>query len=79
MDENVIEKIIEVKEDIAEVKAILSTMANTNTMSIQALESSRSAHKRLDGHDKIIFWGGTTVIGSLVVGSVALLYKNLGG
>jgi hypothetical protein len=65
---------IEVKEDVAEIKGILKTMAHTNETANEALQSSRSAHKRLDKIDKIIFWAGTTIIGAIV-----FLYKNQGG
>lgn len=39
--------IIEMKEDIASIKSILSTMANTNTMALEAVKSAESAHYRI--------------------------------
>lgn len=71
-----IEKIIEMKEDIAAIKSILSTMANTNTMAIEALQSSRSAHERINRIDKIIFWAGTTIIGGLMLGVIAYIIQG---
>lgn len=61
---------MEVKEDIAHIKAILSTMADTNTMAFEALQSTRSAHKRLDKLEKTVNWGMTTVVGTVIIGVV---------
>lgn len=67
--ETKIDILIEDKQDTA---AALK-MAN------EAAISARSAHKRLDRIDKIVFWAATTIIGGLFVGAIALLYSNQGG
>ena len=36
-----------------------------NETATEALEKAKSAHKRLDKIDKIIFWMGTTVVGTI--------------
>lgn len=40
--------IMEMKEDIAGIKATLQTMAETNRLAIEAFQSARSAHHRID-------------------------------
>lgn len=37
-----------------------------------ALQSTQSAHKRIDKIDKIIFWMATSVIGAVIVGIISL-------
>ncbi|WP_336822930.1 hemolysin XhlA family protein [Sporosarcina sp. USHLN248] len=68
--------IIEMKEDIASIKTLLNTMAKTNDTAKEALQSSKSAHHRLDKIDKIIFWSATTIIGTVVIAMIALLWQN---
>ncbi|WP_052476151.1 hypothetical protein [Cohnella kolymensis] len=65
--------IIEMKEDIASIKSTLNTMVNTNTTAMEALQSSRFAHDRLNRIDKIVFWAGTTVVGSIIIALIAFI------
>jgi flagellar motility protein MotE (MotC chaperone) len=46
--------IIEMKEDIAGIKSLLTTMVRTNEVALKALDSSSSAHHRLDKVEKEI-------------------------
>lgn len=46
LDEDV-KMIIDMKEDIAGIKALLTTMVNTNSIALEASQSARSAHYRL--------------------------------
>lgn len=73
---NDMKMIIEMKEDIASIKSILSTMANTNNVALEALQSSKSAHHRLDRIEKIVYWAGTTIIGALIVGAISIFLKG---
>lgn len=66
--------IIGMKEDIASIKSILSTMANTNAVALEAMQSAKAAHHRLDRLEKIVYWAGTTIIGAVILGVVSLLW-----
>lgn len=68
--------IIEMKEDIASIKSILKTMANTNNMALEALQSAKSAHHRLDRIEKIVYWAGTTVIGTVIIGVISFFIER---
>ncbi len=39
----------------------------------EARASTKSAHHRIDRHDKIIFWAGTSIIGSVIVAIMAIV------
>lgn len=41
-----------------------------------AHESTKSAHKRLDKLDKIVWWVATSIIGAVIVGLMALVIKG---
>lgn len=42
----------------------------------KALESTKSAHHRLNKIDKIIWWVSTTIIGAVIVALIALVIKS---
>lgn len=69
----------EILQRLTRVETKLDMQINAKDMAAEALDKAKSAHHRLDRIDKIIFWAGTTVIGSIVVGAIALLYKSKGG
>jgi hypothetical protein len=48
VEKNQMEIIMEMKGDIEGIKSLLSTMVNTNNTAIEALQSARSAHHRID-------------------------------
>lgn len=75
MPEDQSNMMMEMKSDIAHIKAILSTMANTNNVALEALQSAKSAHHRLDRVEKTVYWAGTTVIGAVIVGAVTFFMK----
>lgn len=76
MNENELNMIIEMKEDVASIKTTLSNMKDANSTANEALQSSKSAHHRLDKIDKIVFWSATTVIGAVILGLIALLVNG---
>ena len=47
-------------------------------LAIEAQQSAKSAHLRVDRLDRLVFWMGTTVIGSLIAGAITLLFKFAG-
>lgn len=42
----------------------------------KALESTKSAHHRIDKIDKIIWWASTTIIGAVILALIALVIKT---
>lgn len=77
MPEDQTKTLMEMKSDIAHIKAILSTMANTNNVALEALQSAKSAHHRLDRVEKTVYWAGTTVIGAVVVGIITFFMRSV--
>ncbi|MFC4102899.1 hypothetical protein [Paenibacillus xanthanilyticus] len=72
--------IIEMKTDIASIKTILSTMANTNAMALEAVQSAKSAHLRigeLNEEIKEIRTGQRWLIGT-TISAVALFVAAVG-
>lgn len=49
---------------------------NAQDTADKALESTKSAHHRLDKIDKIIWWVSTTIIGAVIVALLALVIKT---
>lgn len=76
MPDDATKMMMEVKSDIAHIKAILSTMANTNSIALEAVQSAKSAHHRLDRIEKTVYWAGTTIIGAVIVGIVTFFMKG---
>lgn len=72
------ERLIRIEENVKtvnEVKREVDLMA----LKVQAVEeSTKSAHKRMDKVDKIVFWVGTLIIGAVILAvlSVVLINKN---
>lgn len=42
----------------------------------ESLASTKSAHKRLDKMDKIIWWASTTIIGAVILALLAMVLKT---
>ncbi|WP_342505602.1 hemolysin XhlA family protein [Sporosarcina sp. FSL K6-2383] len=76
MAEDDMKMIIEMKEDIASIKTLLSTMNKTNDTAMEAAQSAKSAHHRIDKLDRIVFWAGTTIVGTVIIALIALLWKG---
>lgn len=47
-----------------------------NETATEALEKAKSAHKRLDKIDKIIFWMGTTVVGAILLAIIKMVTER---
>lgn len=76
MDEKELGMLIEMKEDIASIKTSLSSMKTASDTANEALQSTKSAHRRLDKLDKIVFWSATTVIGGVILALLGLFFIN---
>ncbi|WP_068782002.1 hemolysin XhlA family protein [Paenibacillus sp. GM2] len=57
----------------ASVNRLVEKLDRSDDVAKEALDKSKSAHKRLDGIDKIIFWVSTTIIGLVLVALVGLV------
>ncbi|MGG1555013.1 hemolysin XhlA family protein [Paenibacillus ferrarius] len=68
----------EILQRLTRVETKLDLMINARDIAQEALQSTKAAHHRLDRIDKIVFWAGTTAIGAIIVGAVALLFKFRG-
>lgn len=71
-------EISEVLQRLTRVETKLDLMINAKDVANEAIQETRSIKQRVDKIERIIFWCGTTVVGTLVVGAIALLYKGVG-
>lgn len=71
------ERIARVETKIDSMTDVRSTAEDAKEIAQESLQSTKSAHRRIDKIDKIIFWLGTTVIGALITGGIALLWKGV--
>lgn len=58
------------------VQRLVEKFEVNNDISREALDKAKSAHHRLDGIDKIIFWGGTTIIGAIILSAIAFVVSG---
>lgn len=70
------ERVVRVETKIDNMTDVRKTAEQAKSIATEALSSTKSAHKRLDKIDKMIFWLGTTVIGAVVISTLNLI---LGG
>lgn len=63
---------------IDDIRDIRKTANIAKDTAEEALTSTKSAHKRLDKVDKIIWWVSTSIIGTVIVALLALIIKNQG-
>lgn len=64
------ERMVRVETKIDSMTDIQTTVDATKEVANEAYTSTKSAHKRIDKIDKIIFWLGTTVVGAVIVGVI---------
>ncbi len=72
------ERMVRVETKIDTITDVQSTADEAEKIANTALASTKSAYRRLDKMDKIIFWAGTTIIGVVITGLVAMLIKGGG-
>jgi len=72
-------RMVRVETKLDDLKEVMKSAAEARDTARDALQYAKSAHKRLDRIDKIVFWAGTTAIGALIVGAITLLYRGQGG
>lgn len=60
---------------LTRVEIKIEGLSNVGELAIEAQQSAKSAHLRVD---RLVSWMGTTVIGLIIAGAIALLFKFLG-
>lgn len=66
----------EILQRVTRVETKVDAMANAKDIANEALLSVRSAHHRINGIDRIIFWAGTTFFGSIIVAAAVFITKG---
>lgn len=73
---DVYERLGKIGEKLDGINYIRDTANRAEDKADEALSSTKSAHKRLDAVDKIIWWVSTTIIGAVLLALLALVIKN---
>ncbi len=73
---NIYERLGAIEAKIDDVRDIRLTAENAEDIATKAMESTKSAHHRLDKIDKIIWWVATTIIGAVILALLALVIKT---
>ncbi|MGE7917960.1 hemolysin XhlA family protein [Viridibacillus sp. NPDC093762] len=73
---NILERTVRVETKIDLFNDVKDVAEEAKDTAYKALESTKSAHKRLDKIDKIVWWVGTTIIGAVILALVALVIKT---
>ncbi|MED1304107.1 hemolysin XhlA family protein [Bacillus pacificus] len=63
---------------LTRVETKIDGLGNVRELAIEAQQSAKSAHMRIDRLDKLVFWLGTTVVGAVIVGAITALFKFAG-
>lgn len=71
---DILERTVRVETKLDNLTHIQNTADDAKIVAYEASASSRSAHKRLDKIDNLIFWLGTTVIGAVILAVLALIF-----
>ncbi|MGE7624606.1 hemolysin XhlA family protein [Viridibacillus sp. NPDC096237] len=73
---NIYERLGGIEAKIDDVRDIRITADKADDKADEALQSTRSAHKRLDKIDKTIWWVTTTIIGTVLLALLAMVLKT---
>lgn len=76
LSETLVQVRLDIRELMTEVRSLkdLQTQVHDHeTRLVQTESSAKSAHKRLDNLDRIVFWISTTIIGSIVLAILSIL------
>lgn len=73
---DILERIVRVETKIDVMSDIRNTASLAKDTADQAMSSVKSAHYRIDKIDKVIFWIGTTIIGAVILGLLAMLFTK---
>ncbi|MGE7922388.1 hemolysin XhlA family protein [Viridibacillus arvi] len=73
---NILERTVRVETKIDLFNDVKDVAEEARDTADEALASTKSAHKRLDKIDKIVWWVGTTIIGAVILALLALVLKT---
>lgn len=51
---------------------LVNKLEQSDDVAREAMQSSKTAHHRLDKIDKIIFWTGTTIVGAIILAIIKI-------
>ena len=68
----------EILQRLTRVETKLDLQIDARDKANEALQSTKSLHKRLDRLEKIINWVTTTIIGAVIVSVLAMVLKTKG-
>lgn len=71
-----LQRITRVETTVVNMDEKIDRAISANETATEALEKAKSAHKRLDKIDKIIFWLGTTVVGTILLAIIKLVTEG---
>jgi len=60
-------------EMASSVNRLVDKLDQSDDAAKEALDKAKSAHHRLNKIDKVIYWAGTTIVGAVVLGLIAML------
>jgi len=60
-------------EMASSVNRLVDKLDQSDDAAKEALDKAKSAHHRLNKIDNVIFWAGTTIVGAVVLGLIAML------
>lgn len=66
----------EVLQRLTRVETKLDMMNSAREIAQEALQSTKSAHIRLDKIEKIVYWAATTIIGGVILAVVAYVMNG---
>lgn len=73
---DVYERLGAIGEKLDGINHIRDTVNRAEDKADEALASTKSAHKRIDKIDKVIWWASTTIIGAVILALLALVIKT---
>lgn len=74
--ENVMVEIRGISVQVNLMKEMFDRFDVTRDIAQEALQSTKAAHHRIDSINKIIFWCGTTFVGSILVSVAVFITKG---
>jgi tetrahydromethanopterin S-methyltransferase subunit G len=69
------EKLDDIKDRLIVIETKMAMINGVEKDSTEALQSTRSAHKRLDAIESNVTWLWRTVVGALIVGAISLIFQ----
>lgn len=74
----ILERTVRVETKVDNLTEEQQSIEEIRTIASDAQSRARSAHKRLDKIDKIVYWLATTVIGAVIFAVLALVFIEKG-